>query len=212
MASNCNTPKQRVTRSNSNNNVTLAEIKALIENTRNDILENLKSEVNKVTETIRNLTNRVNDLEYKNFSLERKSKESYALLDGKINNIKQSNDERDNELFQKIEQRFFRRNNLIIYGVSEQNEGSVEDRRLKDSKAIDEIFKSIDVKITPQYFQRLGRPNTRQSRPIKITGLHEQQRYDILKKCKSLRLNEKYKGIYSQSSLIKTSNARSKKS
>ena len=63
MASNSNTPKQRVTRSNSNNNVTLAEIKALIENTRNDILENLKSEVNKMTETIRNLTNRVNDLE-----------------------------------------------------------------------------------------------------------------------------------------------------
>jgi hypothetical protein len=139
----------------------------------------------------------VNELERKNTSLERQLSVTIPHIDDKIKEIQAVKHEKDNENLNEIEQRLVRRSNIIIFGVDEQTAGSVEERKSRDSAIVEELLHKLDVRITiTNGIQRLGMQRPNWSRPIKVCGLDESTRSVVLRKSKSLRLHDKYKGIY----------------
>ena len=66
-----NTPSQRQTRSgsNSNSNISLNDIKTLIESCKLDILDSMKSQIAKVSDMFPPLINRISELEKENEKL-----------------------------------------------------------------------------------------------------------------------------------------------
>ncbi len=142
----------------------MLEIKSLIENTRcdiektkNDILDRLKTEIDRITDLISNLTNRVNALEKRNNSLERRHIETFDYLNDKIMKYQALQEEKNAEVMNEFEQRLIRRNNVIIFGVAEQEEGQVGDRRDEDMNAVKEILSEIDCETHTTFrVQRIG--------------------------------------------------------
>lgn len=120
-------------------------------------------------------------------------KELRKLMDDIINNQTKTNSEvkvnpeglAGEDMFDEINERLRRRNNLIIFGV--------EDKNCKDSDkvAVDRVLKLINANldIGNYSFHRLGQFKINSQRPVKILLDSEQQVKEILKRSPILRNN-----------------------
>lgn len=92
MPSNNNTPTARYLRSNSQTEVTLANIRSLIETSKNEIILSIRSEIQNLKESITSLTGRVEKLEEENALLKQQqlqSKNENAVLRSLCNSIEE---------------------------------------------------------------------------------------------------------------------------
>ena len=192
------TPSQRLTRSNSNpnSNITLQDIKSLIENTKTQLLGKLSVEINKLSDMLTTLIARIDNLDKKSKEIEKQCSESHAVLDEKIKELKCSYESSMEEMMLEMEQRNQRSGNVIIFGLPESNEGTAEERKTCDSKAVDELLIKIDVNIPPTQAHRLGKPRSSKPRPLRVSGLNRSEKFAILRKAKSLRQYEKYRNVF----------------
>ena len=95
----------------------------------------------------------------------------------------------------EMEQRSQRSGNLIFFGLPEQNDGSVEERRKAELQTINVLLTKIDadtIVALPQTFYRLGRPSDGKPHPLRITGSRTVEKSEILRKSKHLRSHDEY--------------------
>lgn len=192
------TPTQKTTRSSSNpnTNITLLDIKTLIESSKKEILSKLKTEVTKLTEMFTTLSDRIDELERRNTQLEQKYTASSAKLE-EVNQLQAVKEEKADELLKEMEERIHRRDNIIISGVPELSEGTAEERKRKDCEIVQDILNKIvdEVPISKAIY-RLGRPRPDRARPIRVVGLDASDKANILRKSRSLKRDTNYGKIY----------------
>ena len=206
-------PSQRSTRSSSNpnTNITLVDIKNLIENSKTEIVEIMKTEIFKLSETVSALGNRIEELERKNRQLEKEHSDRYTKLEKEVKRLQMHEDEKTDVLLNEMEQRIHRRGNVIVSGIPEQTEGSVEERKNEDREFIETLLNGITINESAlETCQRLGYPRKGKPRPIRIMGLDPSEKMKILQKSKELKHHSTFKTIYINADLTPLQQLRAK--
>jgi cell division septum initiation protein DivIVA len=100
-------------------------------------------------------------------------------------------------VYDELEQRIRRKGNIIISGVSERPNGTLEEKREHDKEAVDSILKEMEADdCTFEKCYRIGQPKSNGVRLLRVIGFDEDERNKILRKAKSLRNKESFRGIY----------------
>ena len=186
---------QRYTRSNSNPNanISLLDIKTLIEKSTSEILDTMRSEIDRLNMTISSLIHRIDELEKRS----QKHSENYAKLEVEVKNLQTFEDEKAEELLHEMEQRNYRRSNIIISGIPEQTRGLVDETNNKDMDFILDLFRRLDVtlSIAPN-LHRLGNPRSGRPRSIRVCGLESSTKMKILQKSRNLKNDQVFRGVF----------------
>ena len=206
------TPKQRNTRSSSNStNITLQDIKVLIEKSNNDLLKNLTStlerEVDKLSQTITSLLSRVQKLEESNRSLASKCE----FLEEKYDQVCVG-DMFTDEMCRESEERMRRRKFLILSGISEHNSGNIDERNAKDSAVVTEMARELGVdNFVPRQVERIGRINGNGPRLLRIKCPNMNVKVTLLRQSKKLRHSARFRKVYINPDLTKRQREKSAK-
>lgn len=190
------TPTQRTTRSNSQADLTLDNIKAIVETAKLETMTAFREEITSLKTELKShiatLTARVDKLEHK-----------YDDLLNEFNSLKSSSPDplNNEEMFlaitQEVEQRHYRCQNVIIRGVPELQTGSVDARTENDNDFSSKLFNylgSTDVEIVST--RRLGKQRSDNKRPLCVRLSTTESRHEILRNAKKLRQNPSYEHCY----------------
>ena len=100
------------------------------------------------------------------------------------------------EVDQKLEQ-FKRRKNLVIYGLTENQEKDTKERQKYDEILTKQIISELELEELKFKTMRIGKLAINKVRPIKIELEEESDKFRILKRAKNIRKTEiaKFKNI-----------------
>jgi hypothetical protein len=102
-----------------------------------------------------------------------------------------------NVAINELDERKRRAKNVIIYGVTESTNETIEMKQKDDESKINEIFISIDQEnVKPKFFRRLRSKTSGKPGPILVELAEDNLRNKILASAKKLRSNEEQKSIY----------------
>lgn len=187
--SKSNTPTARTTRSSSttSSSLTLVDIKNLIESSTKEIMDSLKNEIKEISNNLSHLQKKVNELESRNVQLEQRCNQ----LESKSLNFSAT-------ILDEMEDRLRRKKNLIISGIPEQTEGSVEERMEADKTIVKDLLESLcgmsDDDISRSH--RIGRQQPDKNRLIRVVLSNEDDKKNVLYNAKQLRSMPSYKNVY----------------
>jgi len=173
------TPNQRSTRSNSSSNtqITLSDIKTLIQESKQQLMDKFENVISKQTEEIASLTKHIEQL-----------KNSNVLLEQKYNSLEDRFTQLSTTVFDELEDRQRRRNNLMFSGVPEAASGTAEERKQADRGYIEGLM--IDLSIFKERMlkdiHRVGKIVPGKPRLLKVKFHDENDRQNVLRKSKSL--------------------------
>ena len=192
----------RSTRSNSQSNINLNDIQQLItskiESAKIEIMSCLTESLNKINDTLLGLSSRVRAIEDDLLKISNKTAEheiKIGNLHAEIEEIKTGF--KVSEIIDEIERRNYRRLNLIVSGVPEQNHGSVGERKAYDECEISRILQELMIPSSKvKHIQRVGKLKPDRPRPIKLICASSEDRTETLTKGKTLKNSNSYKQIY----------------
>ena len=121
----------RSKRSDSINESMMGEFKGIIEIGKAEIISSLSSEISQLRESVKTLSKRVEDLETTNATLRAKCKE---LSDVSLDKV-----------LEECDQRKRRENNIVVSGVKEKLDGSVDARKYSDNEEVEKLLKHMEV-------------------------------------------------------------------
>lgn len=116
------------------------------------------------------------------------------------------------EVFDEFEDRERRKPNLIISGIPEQHNGSVEERQNWDALRINSLLRDLgnfneDI-VTNTY--RIGKSNSRGPRLLKVVCCNADEKRAVLLKAKELRRMEEYSRVFINSDLTPAQQVKNK--
>ena len=180
-----NQTRQRTLRSdsNSNNSITLNDIKLLIENSKVEILSSLKKEIDGLNSVLTKLNKRVEEVERRNSHLEHRCKqleENYASLPA------------------EFEERDRRKPNLIISGIPEKEHSSSEERKQWDEEMSTNLFQSLGTftKDAISRTYRIGKEDPSKPRLLRVTCRDVHIKRAIVERAVYLRNMPRYVNVY----------------
>ena len=185
-----NTPNQRSTRSNSASScqVTLSDIKTLIETSKQEVMQKFEEVIAKQTVEIATLSKRIEELGKSNFHLQQKCK----FLEDEVTSLSMN-------ILEEVDDRSRRRKNLIFSGIPEQTTGSVEKRKETDMHQVEEILEELVSNMDEDDLlevHRIGRPESGKCRILKVKFKDENDCLKVLKNARKLRDLPNRKGVY----------------
>ena len=186
MPSNNNTPTTRNLRSNSQTDLTLGNIKALIDASKNEILGFLKAEMNTLRESIASLTSRVENLEKENRTIKIQHQEILQHTSEMPLQVENAYEKISNEVLQRCNRKL----NIMISGLPEETNGTQESRVLKDSEKLEEMLQELCIDSSNHKFRtahRIGKSNLSKPRLIRIECASASQKAEILQKARNLK-------------------------
>lgn len=181
------TPKYLRSHSNSVANTSLNDIKTLIENSKEEVKQAMKTEIDKLSDTVLSLVKRINELNQKNEELERKCQMLQTELKGNTS-----------ASFEELEDRNRRKANLIIAGLPEQVTGTAEERKDSDWDEVKAILKHVNEAKSNElvHIHRIGQRVGDKNRLIRVVCKDENVKHSIISNAKSLRNHGSWKNIY----------------
>ena len=200
----------RQTRSNSTTQVdnvkqvSLKEMEEFFGGMKDEIMSSMKSEFGKLSLQITNLTCRIDYMEKKlesacaaqqNHGLEiNRLKTSVSFLEEQCASL--DFHELQSELMSEWEDRSARRDNVIFFGVLENN-GSVQERVEHDKRMVKNICEALNV-VAPDMsdFRRLGKASNGKPRPLKVTIHNRTARQNILRQSKLLKGHKDFDNVF----------------
>lgn len=190
------TPKGKILRSNSLASV-LQDVQKLISTAKEEIIEIVKAETNKINLRLDSLCNRVKAIEDDMTEIKAKQKDQENELCSLKLNIKTQGPQDPTEMYQEFELRLERSKNLIVRGFPEESSGSIEDRQQNDTGKFLCLMNELEIQdVAHKSLQRIGQIRSNGSRMLKITGLDSDKRREILQKSKALRNSRRFKHVY----------------
>ena len=197
------TLNQRTLRSTTHNELTLDNVKNLLENSKKDIVRSLKAELQDLKGIISSLTTRVEKLEEEKKDI----LNNYQELWQKTKLLEKAGPigKPPTEVFaNEIEQRHARRKNIIVRGLSESDDGSPSERNEKDLHAVKEVLITLSIPDAPiKDVTRLGRIVQGRSRLLRVRFHDLNLRNEILRKSSTLKNSTVYKNVYINRDLTK---------
>lgn len=181
----------------------MKELTVLIQNTKKEILETFREEMDELCDKVDGVKEDVLELQKSNEMLKKKT----AVLEGDLNRIKENLMQglHVHEAAGEMEERERRRLNLIVSGLPESSSESDENQKQDDIDSFDEILTALDIRCsdlesnTVADVRRIGRHTAstgNRPRLIKVKCKTIEQKIEILKKSKDLRSSIKFKTIY----------------
>ena len=193
-----NTPSFRNTRSGSNSSaVNLNDIKVLIENSKSEILNAVKHEVEKINDAFGPLLIRVEELEKRNERLESEIQQMRGRSERLATTGHEEWSDTREDLLNEMEERHRRRKYLIVSGLPESRTGSIEDRRLKDRELIGAIASVTGMdEFEPRDIHRIGRLDGQRPRLLRLKCKDLDTKLAFLRAAKSLRNSSDFRKVY----------------
>lgn len=129
--------------------------------------------------------------------------ETQKRQDAEIENLKEDVlriKESQVNLLAEIEERERRKSNLVISGLQEKEDGSVEERKQWDLAKVQAMFSDLDdtkagAHVISNTF-RVGKINSSKPRLLKVVCASVDTKRTMLLKAKNLRRKEEYKSVY----------------
>ena len=189
---------KRSTRSNSNTSDKSNDIPTMLVKMKQEIIESTKSE-------IKNVVDKLSRLEYKIAALDdaldritsrqQEQEREIANLTVKFENLR-GNASAD-DLLEELQLRLVRNKNVIISGLPEQTEGSVDERRTKDEDVVERLFEKIDMAdVDIRKVSRLGKITQDRGRLVRVVFSEEEEKTKALRKAKLLHTFDEYRRVY----------------
>ena len=191
------TEKKKITRANSSA-VTLSDIKLLIEDMRKDVTDTMNRGYASLNKSIEETNTRLSKLEEANDNLRSKNKK----LKEEIKNLKISSENNLESIADEIHLRHLRQANLIIFGVPEKVDGSINVRKDCDIVYVNEILKELNIEfdVARNFLTeppiRIGRPKDNGVRPLRIICASMTMKNKILRASTSLKDKEQYRAVF----------------
>ena len=193
----------RETRSGSQSNALISEIKAMIEASKDEVIASLTKEIKSLKDEITSLTKRVDTLEQQNKII----KDSNSRI---VNELENNFASKSSvlELTKVIEaqcnaienhERLLRKKNLIIHGVTESSNDPVPKRTI--SRIMEFLGVDLNTDTDCESVQRLGKPVSGRCRPLRLVLKDFELKSQILSKAKSLRSSQGFSNVYVNSDL-----------
>ena len=170
----------RQTRSNSNPHMSfnLSDIKALVDNAKEEIVNSFSSKLNVINDSINCLIGKVDLLE-----------ERCSLLEGKFKEQESKCTKSFSLAADEAERRILRQKNIIISGLEVKTSGTLEERKEDDVGKCREVLSRLSVSAEDSIIQvtRIGNL-AKTSRPLlKVTLDSFETKRMIIRKAKDLR-------------------------
>ena len=201
---------QRSTRQNStpvdSPSSILPDLRALLEESNKQVLRSinsLKEDIGNLRSTFSTLEKRIGGIEAALSSFQVKCEKEVNCIKNEIELLKSAQRKSNFEVLQEVEQRELRRNNIMIYGLSEESEGSLAERTKLDETLVEDIFKEIGANVPVEKIYRLGKINDSKCRPLKVKLPHQSFKGEIFRGAKELRNSSRFKNIYIRNDLTK---------
>lgn len=195
------TPKQTInTRSISQNDQLLNEMRTMIEASEKNVIQSLQS----LKQEIQDLKEEVTTLKQKVFELE---KEKEFLSEGRCKQPQETYE----LVLEELEERRRRESNVVIFGLPEMTQGTLEERQNEELRQVREltgILDLTDVQIGRSF--RLGRTNPDTKRPILIKLNSVEERNRFLKQASLLKNSPNFRSVYVHPDLTRMQQAKRK--
>ena len=174
-----------------------SDIEQLIFGAKEEILKHLQFEIKKIDNSIENLTTKIEKFEDRLTELQEKSAAQETQIQDIKNTIGTICGKITADITDEMEQRARRMQNLVISGIPELNDGSVEERRAHDESEVKKVLCELGMEsISNCRASRIGKPRQDRSRLLKLTCPDAHTKQKILRNGKSLRTSILYKKVY----------------
>lgn len=193
----------KATRSNSlksdeSRPATIGDIKEMLNCFKDEILASVKDDLCRIENRLESLDSRIVNLEHMfEFTKRRQELQQLDINDLKLSLSRIECSNKPTEILREVEDRDSRRNNVILFGLPENDHATALDRVTDDKKHTKELFLSLgfdDIKVCD--ISRLGKKIESKIRPVKVTLENPALKKLVIQKARQLRNNEKYKNIY----------------
>ena len=172
-------------KSHQDSNITLHDIKEIIENSKADILDTMKKENERIFNQLSLLIKRVDEVEKRTALLEQRCNLETKTLDS-------------TSILDEMKDRLRRKKGLVISGLPEPVEGSVNERKeadkIKIRSLLNDLCDQTDDSISRMH--RIGRQQPDKPRLLRIVFRDEDDAKDVLYKAKELRNMPVYANIF----------------
>lgn len=190
---------KRNLRSNSNDQLTWTynDILLILDKQRNDIVQIFKDELNKIVFKIEALESRMKIVENSFLEIQLKQKEQVTQHGSLTKKVEEMKSEYSHAILDEMEQRSWRKTNIIISGVVELKQGDVKERQDHDKKYVEELIEDLDMnEIEVQSVSRIGKIGGNKERLMRVKLKSEASKIELLKSARNLKNNTEYKGVY----------------
>lgn len=160
-------------------------LKNLLHEHKEEIIFTVTAKIDEVIENVNKLITRVDRLEETCTSLKRHQ----FALEQELEILKKTGSTSNiDEIIDEMEQRQYRANSLIMFGLPERMDGTVDERHQHDNQEIKKVVEFLDVQnvdiINCKRIGKAGKDGTRMSKVVLNTV---DKRREILKHAKSLK-------------------------
>ena len=195
------TPPAKSTRSNSASviSISLSDIKRLLAEQKSEIISKLTSEITKVSDHLRELTERVKSIECSLAS----TNEKLAQHDKTIKTLRYEMDNFANnfgsQIFNEVDERNRRMNNVIVSGIEENPHGSVIDKQRSDLEQLLKLLDETQTQVSKTDIvscQRIGRSVGERPRLLRVVLSNQLLRNTVLRNSRSLNDSINFKHVY----------------
>ena len=101
------------------------------------------------------------------------------------------------QVLEEVASRETRRNNLVIFGIPEKMEGSIQERTAFDMDHLKGLLAELDCSgLRFKSVQRIGRSNARGPRLLRLRCENEGKKMSILRSAKYLRTSKSFPRVF----------------
>lgn len=191
------TEQKRYLRSNSVDQINSNDLYILLEQQKKDIVDSFTNEIRKVFNKIESLETRILNFENSLYEIRKQQTDQESTIKTLAADIQNMKNEYSHALLDEVEQRNWRRNNIIVCGAEELKHGSLKERKEHDEIMIDNMIEDLKISdVEVRNITRIGRMKEGKERLIRIKLSTDDSKTKLLKAAKSLQNIPKYKGIY----------------
>ncbi len=162
----------------------------MISSISTSVNRSVKSLIEVLTRRVSSLESRIEDIEHQVGTMQRDSVQNETRV------RPEQAEEQLKLVINEVEQRRLRETNLIISGIREETNGSVEDRQIHDDRKVQQILSTLKVNSNcVQGISRIGRQRYDRPRLIRLKCKDLQSKKQILYLAKNLRTTE-HKSVF----------------
>lgn len=174
----------------------VSELKRLIKESRDVVINTLKEDINFLKQKFDSLTLRLSEMEASVLSIER----NQDNLKSEISSVRMEMDstiaDANRLCSSEMDNRISRTNNIVIRGLPEES-GMIAERTARDKAVLEEVFDILNVEAGVVDVRRLGKPNKNRPRLLRVSLSNICHKQEILRKSKSLK-SSRFQNIFIQ--------------
>ena len=189
-------------------NEIINEIKDELQNTIKSVYDKIESDMIKINRNNDYLIELFNSFEEKFDYIKEIDTEAISMISKNVTDTTRQIIEDNSRVRKPVQQKNIqerkseeekerKKNNLVIYNVTESGQNEVGKRIEDDIMICEEILSELEVgNVFIEKVVRLGKNDNSKIRPVLMRLRNEKEKWNILGRAKQLKNSEKYKGVY----------------